>query len=104
MTSGASCVPGAATPAVSPLRLWKPRAPPQPGQCARASASSPSAVERGVLDHPLHQLIERDALMRRELGHKRRLGHAGLGVHFETDKSPRPLDVVVVAEIRTAHA
>src|SRR5215831_5808126 len=69
-----------------------------------ATAGSRSAVERGVLDHPSHQLIERDPRMRRELGHERRLGHAGLSVDFETDESPGPLDALVVAEIRTAHA
>ena len=63
-----------------------------------------SAVERDVLDHPLHELIERDARVRRKFGHERRLGHAGLRVDFETNESPRTLDAIVVAEIRTAHA
>ena len=44
------------------------------------------------------------ARMGREFGHKRRLGHAGLSVHLEAEQSLRPLDAVVVAEIRPAHA
>src|SRR5438309_9689946 len=71
---------------------------------APALARATSAIERGVLDHPSHQLIERDARVRRKLGHERRLGHAGLRVDLETDESPGPLDAVVVAEIRSAHA
>src|SRR5262249_7366419 len=65
---------------------------------ASAIARLLSAVERDVLDHPLHELIERDARVRREFGHERRLGHAGLRVDFETNESPRPLDAIVVAE------
>src|SRR5438105_14362534 len=71
---------------------------------AHAPARAISAIERGVLDHPSHELIERDARMRCELGHERRLGHAGLRVDLETDKSPSPFDALVVAEVRTAHA
>ena len=71
-----------------------------------ASLGAPllSAIERGVLDHPSHQLIKRNPRVRRELGHQRRLCHAGLGVDLETGKSPSPVNAVVVAEIRTAHA
>src|SRR3954471_7362281 len=71
---------------------------------ANTSAPSLSAVERGILDHPLHQLVERDARMCCEFGHQRRFRHAGLRIHFEAHQSPRPLDAVVVAEVRTAHA
>ncbi len=48
----------------------------------------PSAVERGILDHPLHQLVERDARMCCELGHQRRLGHAGLRIDLEARPVP----------------
>ena len=50
-----------------------------------------SPVQRGVLDHPSHQLIERHARMGREFGHERGFGHAGLRVDLETDESLRPL-------------
>ena len=53
-------------------------------------ASPASAVERGVLDHPLHQLIERDARMRGEFRHERCFGHAGMGIDFEAERPPVP--------------
>src|SRR3981081_2847920 len=77
-------------------------APPAPERRARRARAQPmcramSSVERGVLDHPFHELIERDAGMCRELGHKRRLGHSRLRVDFEADQPSRPLNPVVVA-------
>src|SRR4029078_6248226 len=62
---------------------------------------SDSAVERGVLDHPFHQLFERDPRVRREFGHKRRLGHSALGGDLKTDQYPL-IHAVVVTKIRTA--
>jgi hypothetical protein len=69
-----------------------------------ARCATASAVQRGVLDHPLDKLIERYARMCRKLGDERSLGHAGLGVDFQAGKTLRPLATVVVAEICTRHA
>src|SRR2546430_16824205 len=76
---------------------------PPRGRTSTATARPASSLERGVLDHPSHQLTERNARMGRDLGHQRGLGHAGLRVDFETEQTPRPLRGIVVAEIRTAH-
>src|SRR5260370_34763003 len=70
-----------------------------PAHCATASA-----VQRGVLDHPLHKLIERYTRMRRKLGDERCFGHARLGVDFQAGETLRPLATIVVAEICTRHA
>src|SRR6476469_3994231 len=86
-----------------PMAAYR-RAAPRDRLRANASARSLSAVERGILDHPLHQLVEHDARMCCELGNQRRFRHAGLRIHFEAHQSPRPLDAVVVADVRTAHA
>src|SRR6185295_8379528 len=70
---------------------------------ARAAERSRSAIERGVLDHPSHKLIERDARVCRELRYERGFGHPRLSIDLETDQASRPLDPVVVTEVRAAH-
>jgi hypothetical protein len=63
-----------------------------------------SAIERGVLDHPSHQLFKRNARVRRERGQQRRFGYSRLRIDFETDEPSRPLDPVVITKVRPAHA
>src|SRR5262245_40338814 len=70
---------------------------------SRNSFRIASAIERGVLHHPLHQLFERDAGVERELRYERRFSHPGLGIDFEAEQSPRPLYPVVVTEVPAAH-
>jgi len=84
--------------------LLRGSATPTRAPAAGATGRSASAIERGVLDHPSDQLIKGDARMRRELGHERRLRHPGLRIHFEADQPSRPLNAIVVAEIRPAHS
>src|SRR6266540_6616357 len=63
-----------------------------------------SPVERGILDHPLHQFAERDAGIGSELGNERGLGHAGLRVDLKADQSRRSAEAIVVTEIRATDA
>ena len=65
-------------------------------------APTASAVGRGVLHHPSHQLIEGDARVKSELGHERGLGHARLCIDLKTDQLSR--SPIVVAEVCAAHA
>ncbi len=61
-------------------------------------------IQRGVLDHPAHQLFEADAGVLRELGHQRHFGHAGLGIHLQAGETLGAAETVVVAEVGAADA
>src|SRR5215469_13112565 len=63
-------------------------------------APTASAAGRGVLHHPLHQLIERDARIGSKFRHERGLGHAGLGIDLKADQLSRP--PIVVAKVGAA--
>src|SRR5215472_12867367 len=86
-----------------PDRLPRARNPArQPARRTILSLIAPtaSAVVRGVLHHPLHQLIERDARIGSKFRHERGLGHAGLGIDLKADQLSRP--PIVVAKVRAA--
>ena len=67
-----------------------------------ALAPTASAVGRGVLHHPSHQLIESDARIRGKFGHERSLGHARLCIDLKTDQLSR--SPIVVTKVRAAYA
>src|SRR5580693_7423099 len=69
---------------------------------SQLKTSTASAVGRGVLHHPSHQLIERDASVRGKLRHKRCLGHARLCIDLKTDKLTR--SPIVITKVRAAYA
>jgi hypothetical protein len=50
----------------------------------------------------LHELVKCCARKRCEFWHKRRLGHAGLGVDLKAEEATCSLDAVVEAEIRNS--
>src|ERR1700683_878260 len=69
---------------------------------SQLNTSTASTVGRGVVHHPSHQLIERDASVSGKLGHKRCLGHTRLCIDLKTDQltsSP-----IVITKVRTAYA
>ena len=74
------------------------------GRSPGAGPHRRSPVQRGVFDHPSHQLIERHARVNCELGHKRSFGHAGLGVDLKTDQPLHPRGLVVITKVSAGHA
>src|SRR5579862_4174614 len=69
---------------------------------SQLNTSTASTVGRGVVHHPSHQLIERDASIRGKLGHERCLGHARLCIDLKTDQLTR--SPIVIAKVCAAYA
>jgi hypothetical protein len=50
----------------------------------------------------LHELVNVVPANACEFWHKRRLGHAGLGIDLDAEEATRSLDAIVEAEIRNS--